>query len=151
MSGIATGQVVVGDLIGEGSSQENAVVGETPNLAARLQARAVKNTVVIGPGTHSLAGQRFEYRDLGSQSLKGIAESVHAWQVLAPVSGKSRFEISQRVGLTPLVGREHEVALLLDRWGQAKEGDGQVVLLSGEPGIGKSRITEILPGAYRHR
>ncbi|MFQ5551968.1 MAG: AAA family ATPase, partial [Gemmatimonadales bacterium] len=142
--GIATGPVVVGDLIGEGASQESAVVGETPNLAARLQALAARNTVVIGPGTHELAAGQFESDDLGDQVLKGIAEPVHAWRIIAPVTAESRFEAAHRVGLTPLVGREHEIGLLLERWEQAKEGDGQVVLLSGEPGLGKSRLVQAL-------
>ena len=142
--GVTTGPVVVGDIIGEGASQESAVVGETPNLAARLQTLAASNTVVIGPGTHDLAGGRFEYEDLGTQELKGIAEPVEAWRVIAPTAGESRFEALHKGGLTPLVGREHEIGLLLDRWEQAKEGDGQVVLLSGEPGIGKSHLTQAL-------
>ena len=142
--GIATGPVVVGDQIGEGSSQESAVVGETPNLAARLQGIAANNNIVVGPGTHELARERFAYDELGMQSLKGIAEPVPAWRVIGPASAESRFEAGHRTGLTPLVGREHEIGLLLDRWTQAKDGDGQVVLLSGEPGIGKSRITETL-------
>ena len=142
--GIATGPVVVGDLIGEGASQESAVVGETPNLAARLQGLAAKNSVVIAPGTRNLAGERFEFDDLGMLSLKGITEPLNAWRVVAPLVMESRFEAMQRTGLTPLVGREHEIGLLLDRWEQAKDGDGQVVLLSGEAGIGKSRITETL-------
>ena len=142
--GIATGPVVVGDLVGEGASQESAVVGETPNLAARLQGLAEKNTVVVSPGTYDLMGRQFEYADLGSRSLKGFAEPVNAWRVIAPVAAESRFEITRLAGLTPLVGREHEIGLLLERWEQAKEGDGQVVLLSGEAGIGKSRITEAL-------
>ncbi len=142
--GIATGAVVVGDLIGEGASQESAVVGETPNLAARLQTLASRNAVVVGPGTHELATGRFEYHDLGTQELKGIARPVHAWRVIALAAAESRFEAAHRKGLTPLVGREHEIGLLIERWEQAKEGDGQVVLLSGEAGIGKSRITETL-------
>ena len=142
--GIATGPVVVGDIIGEGASQESAVVGETPNLAARLQALATPNTVVVGSGTRQLAKGRFEYDDLGTQELKGIAEPVRAWRVIAPATAESRFEAAHRTGLTPLVGREHEIGLLLERWEQAKEGDGQVILLSGEAGIGKSRITETL-------
>jgi class 3 adenylate cyclase/tetratricopeptide (TPR) repeat protein len=142
--GIATGPVVVGDLIGEGASQESAVVGETPNLAARLQALAAPNTVLIDPGAHTLAAGHFEYEDLGTHELKGIAEPVHAWRVAAPAAAESRFEASHMTGFTPLVGREHEVGLLLDRWEQVKEGDGQVVLLSGEAGIGKSRLAEAL-------
>ena len=142
--GIATGLVVVGDLIGEGASQESAVVGETPNLAARLQALASLNTVVIPSATHELAAGSFEYDDLGTHALKGISEPVHAWRVIAPSTAESRFEASHRTGLTPLVGRAHEIGLLLERWQQAKEGDGELVLLSGEAGIGKSRITETL-------
>ncbi len=142
--GIATGPVVVGDLIGEGASQESAVVGETPNLAARLQALAAPNTVLIDSGAHALAAGHFEYEDLGTHELKGIAEPVHAWRVTAPAAAESRFEALHITGFTPLVGREHEVGLLLDRWEQVKEGDGQVVLLSGEAGIGKSRLTQAL-------
>ena len=140
--GIATGLVVVGDLIGEGASQESAVVGETPNLAARLQGFAEKNTVVISPGTHELASARFEYEDLGAPRLKGIVDAVHARRVIAPMVTESRFEATHRAGLTPLVGREHEIALLLERWARAEEGEGQVVALCGEPGIGKSRLIE---------
>ena len=142
--GIATGSVVVGDLIGESASQERAVVGETPNLAARLQGLAARNSVVIGPGTYDLIGESFDCVDLGANPLKGIAEPVQAWKVIAPAVTESRFAAARRAELTPLVGREHEVGLLLDRWEQAKEGDGQVVLLAGEPGIGKSRITKAL-------
>ncbi len=142
--GMATGQVVVGDIVGEGAAQESTVVGETPNLAARLQALAEPNTVVIGRGTYELAAGRFDYQDLGVHDLKGIEAPVPAWRVVAPASVASRFEALHRSGFTPLVGREHEIGLLLERWEQAKDGDGQVVLLSGEAGIGKSRITETL-------
>jgi class 3 adenylate cyclase/predicted ATPase len=142
--GIETGLVVVGDLIGEGASQESAVVGETPNLAARLQGLAAPNTVVIGPGAYELAAGRFEYQDLGSKKVKGISEPVRAWRVMALAVAESRFEASHKGRLAPLIGREHEIGLLLDRWQQAKEGDGQVVLLSGESGIGKSHIAQTL-------
>jgi class 3 adenylate cyclase/tetratricopeptide (TPR) repeat protein len=142
--GIATGPVVVGDLIGEGASQENAVVGDTPNLAARLQALCTPNTIVVSPGTHELASGRFEYESLGNHELKGISDAVHAWRVVASASTESRFEAAHRAGYTPLVGRENEINLLLERWQQAKDGDGQIILLSGEAGIGKSRITETL-------
>jgi class 3 adenylate cyclase/predicted ATPase len=142
--GIATGLVVVGDLIGEGSAQEQSVVGETPNLAARLQALAAPDTVVIAPGTRRLIGDLFEYRDLGAVELKGIAESVPAWQVLRPSVVASRFEALRGSALTQLVGRDEEIELLLRRWARAKAGDGQVVLISGEPGIGKSRLTAAL-------
>ena len=139
--GIATGLVVVGDLIGEGSAQEQSVVGETPNLAARLQTLAEPDAVVIAAGTRRLVGDLFDYRDLGAVEVKGIAEPVPAWQVLRPSVVASRFEALRGSALTPLVGRDEEIELLLRRWARAKTGDGQVVLLSGEPGIGKSRIT----------
>jgi len=139
--GIATGLVVVGDLIGEGSAQEQSVVGETPNLAARLQASAEPGAVVIAAGTRRLVGDLFEYRDLGAVEVKGIAGPVPAWQVLRPSAVSSRFEALRGSALTRLVGRNEEIELLLRRWVRAKTGDGQVVLVSGEPGIGKSRIT----------
>ena len=139
--GIATGLVVVGDLIGEGSAQEQSVVGETPNLAARLQALAEPDTVVIAASTRRLVGDLFEYRDLGAVEVKGIAAPVSAWQVLRPSAVTSRFEALHGSALTPLVGRNEEIDLLLRRWARAQAGDGQVVLISGEPGIGKSRIT----------
>ncbi len=142
--GIATGAVVVGDLIGEAASQESAVVGETPNLAARLQSLASRNAVVIGPGTQALVTGRFEYENLGDYQLKGIAERTQAWRVIASAAADSRFAAAHQSDLTPMVGREHEIGLLLERWEQAKEGDGQVVLLCGDAGIGKSRITETL-------
>jgi class 3 adenylate cyclase/predicted ATPase len=139
--GIATGLVVVGDLIGEGSAQEQSVVGETPNLAARLQALAEPEAVVIAAGTRRLVGDLFEYRDLGAVEVKGIAAPVPAWQALRPSVVESRFEALRGSALTRLVGRDEEIELLLRRWARAKAGDGQVVLISGEPGIGKSRIT----------
>ena len=139
--GIATGLVVVGDLIGSGASQEQAIVGETPNLAARLQGVAEPNSVVIAESTRKLVGNLFELADLGSKDLKGIAGPVRAWAALRPASVESRFKGLHADGLTELVGREEELELLLRRWSRAKSGDGQVVLLSGEAGIGKSRIT----------
>jgi class 3 adenylate cyclase/predicted ATPase len=142
--GIATGLVIVGDLIGEGSAQEQSVVGETPNLAARLQALAEPDAVVIAPGTRRLVGDLFEYRDLGAVEVKGLAGPVPAWQVLRPSAVASRFEALRGSALTPLVGRDEEIELLLRRWARAKVGDGQVVLVSGEPGIGKSRIVAAL-------
>jgi class 3 adenylate cyclase/tetratricopeptide (TPR) repeat protein len=142
--GIATGLVVVGDLIGEGSAQEQSVVGETPNLAARLQALAEPETVVIAAATRRLVGDLFEYRDLGAVEVKGIAGPVPTWQVLRPSDVASRFEALRGSALTPLVGRDEEIDLLLRRWRRAKAGEGQVVLISGEPGIGKSRITAAL-------
>jgi predicted ATPase/class 3 adenylate cyclase len=139
--GIATGLVVVGDLIGAGSAQEQSVVGETPNLAARLQALADPGAVVIAAGTRRLVGDLFEFRDLGAVEVKGIAAPVSAWRVLRPSTVASRFEALRGSALTPLIGRDEEIDLLLRRWARAKAGDGQVVLISGEPGIGKSRIT----------
>ncbi len=139
--GIATGLVIVGDLIGHGAAQEQTVVGETPNLAARLQALAEPETVVIAAGTRRLIGNLFEYRDLGTVEVKGIAAPVPAWQVLRPSAVASRFEALHGSALAPLIGRDEEIDLLLRRWARAKVGDGQVVLISGEAGIGKSRIT----------
>ena len=142
--GIATGLVVVGDLIGSGSAQEQAIVGETPNLAARLQGVAEPNSVVVAESTRKLVGNLFELEDLGSKDLKGIAEPVRGWAALRPASVESRFDAFHATGLTELVGREEELELLLRRWSKAKGGQGQVVLLSGEPGIGKSRLTAAL-------
>ena len=138
------GLVVVGDLIGSGAAQEQAVVGETPNLAARLQGIAEPNTVVIAESTRKLLGNLFELQDLGAKDLKGIGGPVRAWAVLRPASVESRFEALHASGLTELVGREEELELLLRRWSKAKTGEGQVVLLSGEAGIGKSRLTAAL-------
>ena len=142
--GIATGLVVVGDLIGSAAAQEHSIVGETPNLAARLQGLAEPNMVVIAESTRRLLGNIFELQDLGARELKGIAGSVHVWAALRPSSVESRFEALHASGLTALVGREEECELLLRRWAKAKNGEGQVVLLSGEAGIGKSRITAAL-------
>ena len=143
--GIATGLVVVGDLIGSGASQEQAIVGETPNLAARLQGIAEPNSVVIAESTRKLVGNLFELEDLGAKDLKGIAGPVRAWAALRPDHrSKAASTLSTRAALTELVGREEELELLLRRWSKAKTGEGQVVLLSGEPGIGKSRLTAAL-------
>ena len=142
--GIATGLVVVGDLIGSGASQEQAIVGETPNLAARLQGVAEPNSVVIAESTRKLVGNLFELEDLGPQELKGISGAVRAWAALRPASVESRFEALHASGLTELVGREEEVEILLRRWSKAKTGEGQVALLCGEAGIGKSRLTAAL-------
>jgi class 3 adenylate cyclase len=142
--GIATGRVVVGDLIGEGAAQEEAVVGETPNLAARLQALAGPDSVVIAPGTRHLLGSLFELADLGAHALKGLSEPVRAWQVVGAGVSESRFDALRGRLLIPLVGREEELHLLLSRWRRAADGEGQVVLLSGEAGIGKSRLVQAL-------
>jgi class 3 adenylate cyclase/predicted ATPase len=142
--GIATGLVVVGDLIGSGEAQERGIVGETPNLAARLQGIAEPNSVVIAESTRRLVGSLFELEDLGAKNLKGVEGLVRAWAAVRPASVESRFEALHASGLTELVGREEELDLLLRRWSKAKTGQGQVVLLSGEPGIGKSRLTAAL-------
>ena len=142
--GIATGLVVVGDLIGAGASQEQAIVGETPNLAARLQGVAEPNSVVIAESTRKLLGNLFELGGLGPQELKGVSGPAKAWVALRPASIESRFEALHASRLTELVGREEELDLLMRRWSKAKTGEGQVALLSGEPGIGKSRLTAAL-------
>jgi class 3 adenylate cyclase/predicted ATPase len=141
--GIATGLVVV-DLIGSGEAQEHGMLGDTPNLAARLQEIAEPNMVVIAEGTRRLLGDLFELQDLGAKSLKGMARPVRAWAALRIGSAESRFEAMHTTGLTALIGREEEFDLLLRRWATAKTGEGQVVLLSGEAGIGKSRLTASL-------
>jgi class 3 adenylate cyclase/tetratricopeptide (TPR) repeat protein len=141
--GIATGLVVVGDLIGVGAAQERGVVGETPNLAARLQALARPGTLVVAESTRRQIGALFELEDLGPQPLAGFADPLRAWRVLGESGILSRFE-ALRSDATPLVGRDEELDLLQRRWRQAGAGEGQVVLLSGEPGIGKSRLTAVL-------
>ena len=141
--GIATGLVVVGDLIGEGSAREQTVVGETPNLAARLQAVAAPASLVIAAGTRQQIGELFDLEDLGPQQLVGFAAPQRAWRVLRESAEVSRFE-ALRSGTTPLVGRDEEVEVLSRRWQRAKTGEGRVVLISGEPGIGKSRLTAAL-------
>ena len=142
--GIATGLVVVGDLIGGGAAEEQAVFGETPNLGARLQALAEPNSVVIAMSTRALIGERFDCADLGAHTLKGFAEPVHAWRVLAPRRVGSRFEAAQPVGVSPLVGRKEHLARLLWLWQEANQHRGRAVLLGGEAGIGKSRVVEAL-------
>jgi hypothetical protein len=142
--GIATGLVVVGDLIGSGAAQEQAVVGETPNLAARFQGIAEPNTVVVAESTRNLLGNLFDLEDLGAKDLKGIAQPVRAWAALRPSSAEGRFEALHGGGLTELVGRDEELELLMRRCSKAKTGEGQVVLLAGEAGIGKSRLTAAL-------
>ncbi|RWA97374.1 AAA family ATPase [Mesorhizobium sp.] len=142
--GVGTGQVVVGDLITAGEGQERGVVGETPNLAARLQALAEPDAVVIGPQTRQLVGDLFEYRDLGAVEMKGFPEPIHPYQVVRESAVESRFEALHGTTPTPLVGRDEEVDLLQRHWHRAKSGEGRVVLLSGEPGIGKSRLTVTL-------
>ena len=142
--GLATGLVVVGELVGAGEAQERNVVGETPNLAARLQSAAAPNTVVVAATTRRLAGELFEYAAIEPAKLKGFEEPISAWRVLRERTVASRFEAFRAATQTPLVGREEEIELLRRRWQQIKEGEGRVVLLAGEPGIGKSRLTAAL-------
>jgi class 3 adenylate cyclase/predicted ATPase len=142
--GIATGLVVVGDLITSDDAQERGIVGETPNLAARLQGVAEPNMVVIADSTRRLLGNLFELADLGPKDLKGIADPTRAWAALRASSAEGRFEALRGSNLSPLLGREEEIDLLLRRWERVKAGDGQIVLVSGEPGIGKSRLTAAL-------
>ncbi|WP_035484528.1 AAA family ATPase [Geminicoccus roseus] len=145
--GIATGLVVVGDLIGEGAAREQAVVGETPNLAARLQGVAGPGRVLVAGTTRRLLGGLFALEPLAVGPLKGFGGEVEAFRVLGEDRVEDRFEALRGTDRAPLVGRDHELALLLDRWERAREGEGQVVMLCGEPGIGKSRLVS----ALRHR
>ena len=140
--GIATGLVVVGDLSGEGALSEHAVVGDTPNIAARLQALVEPGMVVVAASTRRLLGELFRLRDLGEHQVKGIAEPVAAWTVEGLSASESRFEAARLAGLTDLVGREAEIDFLLERQRSAWKGEGQIVLISGEPGIGKSHLAE---------
>jgi class 3 adenylate cyclase len=142
--GVTTGPVVVGDIIGEGAAQEAAVVGETPNLAARLQGVAQPNQLVIGPVTRQLVGELFELEDCGTRELKGISEPVGVWRVVCEREVESRFEAKRIAGGPPLVGRQEELGLLVRSWEAIKECHGQVVLIQGEAGIGKSRLLEAL-------
>jgi class 3 adenylate cyclase/predicted ATPase len=139
--GIATGLVVVGELIGEGSAQERVAVGETLNLAARIQAAASPDSLLVGELTHRLAGVAFQYEDLGPRELKGIPGTARLWRVTGESGTSGRFDSRAAKGLTPLVGRAEEIGLLRRRWNHAKEGDGQLVLLSAPAGFGKSRLT----------
>ena len=142
--GVTTGTVVVGDIIGEGAAEEAAVVGETPNLAARLQGIAQPNQIVIGPVTRHLVGELFELEDRGTHELKGISEPVSVWRVVSEREVESRFQARRVGGGLPLVGRQEELGLLARSWEASKEGHGQVVLIQGEAGIGKSRLLEAL-------
>jgi predicted ATPase/class 3 adenylate cyclase len=142
--GIATGLVVAGEPMGTHPSEDSGIIGETPNLAARLQALAAPNSVVIAGGTHRLLGDRFVCEDLGTPELKGFARTVRVWRAVQPNETLSRFQAAHRADLTPLVGREEELEVLTQRWERARTGKGQVVLLAGEPGIGKSRIAQAL-------
>src|SRR5712692_8060536 len=141
--GIHTGLVVVGEM-GDGDKRELLALGETPNIAARVQGEAEPNTVVISTATYRLVQGLFECHDLGPRTLKGLSTPLSLYRVVGESAAQSRFEVAVRTGLTPLVGRDLEVGLLRERWAQAKGGDGQVVLLSGEAGIGKSRLVQAL-------
>jgi class 3 adenylate cyclase len=142
--GISTGEVVAGDLVGERSAEQQAVIGETPNRAFRLQALAEPGSVVIGQRTRALVGRLFDYADLGAHTIKGFSEPIQVSRVLGPSAVADRFAALRAGQLTPLVGREHEIALLLERWEQARQGEAHVVLLTGESGIGKSRVVQTL-------
>ena len=142
--GIATGTVVVGDIVGEGASREAAITGDTPNLAARLQETTAPDTVVIAETTHALAGAMFDLEDLGNHDLKGFDEPVRVWSVSGARRTESRFDATRADRLTEIIGRDEELEMLLRRWRRAKAGEGQVALISGEPGIGKSRLVREL-------
>ncbi len=142
--GLATGLVVIGDLVGAGVAREHAIVGETPNLAARLQALAEPNAILISQATHHLVGRQFECESLGERALKGFAQPVRVWRVLREAAVESRFAASQSAGLNPLIGRGEEMRQLLARWNLTRGGKGQVVIIQGEGGIGKSRMVDAL-------
>jgi len=148
--GIHTGLVVAGEMGTADQPEPLAIVGETPNIAARLQEKAEPNSVVISPTTCRLVSGLFECEELGPQPLKGISTPLIVYQVMRESAAQSRFEAAVQKGLTPLVGRAEELALLQRRWEQAKAGEGQVVLLSGEPGIGKSRLVQELKEQLAH-
>ena len=142
--GIATGLVVVGELIGEGPSREEAVVGETPNLAARLQAIATPGAVIIADGTRQLLGKMFELEVLGPTLLKGFSHPVSTFRVAGEGFARSRFEARRFGRLAPMVGRDQELALVLECWRRAITGEGRAVVLVGETGIGKSRLVRAI-------
>jgi hypothetical protein len=142
--GVATGRVVVGDIIGERASQEAAVAREAPNLAARLQSIAAPNQVIVSNATYEIAGDLFECSDIGEQALKGFGVPVSAWRVDAAPKIESRFEAMRKKSMAPFVGRVEEIEILTRRRQRACFGAGQAVLISGEPGIGKSRIIDAL-------
>lgn len=142
--GIATGVVVIGDIIGSGAAREHSIVGETPNLAARLQTLAEPNSILVSQSTHHLLGRQFDYQSLGERTIKGFAKPVKVWRVLREAAVASRFASGHAARAGPFIGRVQEIGLLLDRWQLAKEGEGQVIFLSGEAGMGKSRIVDAL-------
>src|SRR5205823_10852707 len=140
--GIATGPVIVGDQIGEGTASETAVVGETPNLAARLQALAQPNQIVVSAATRAMLGDHFDLEDLGVYELKGFTEPVPAWRVLSARDVESRFAATRTGSWATLVGRQEAMGLLSRAWDGSSHGRGQVVLIQGEAGVGKSRLVE---------
>ena len=142
--GIASGVVLVGDSIAAGGAAEQAVLGETPNLAARLQAASPRNAVIIAEGTRALVANLFDFKTIGPLALKGIGSAVPAWQVTAAHDDTSRFRATRDPTSTSFIGREAELSLVLDRWAMAVAGDGQSLFLSGEPGLGKSRLCETM-------
>jgi class 3 adenylate cyclase/tetratricopeptide (TPR) repeat protein len=142
--GISTGVVVIGELVGTGSAREHSIAGETPNLAARLQALAQPDAIIIGPRTHRLLGERFEYESLGEHVLKGFTTAVPIWRVLREAAAETRFAATRAAARGAFVGRKQESALLLERWQSAIQGRGQAVVISGEPGMGKSRLADAL-------
>ena len=146
--GICSGRVVVGQTGGPGGWME--AVGETPNIAARLQAFAAPNTLLVSESTQRLASRAFDFQDIGTQELKGVTKPLQIYRVLSAKQRTSRFEAAHASSLTPLIGRSAELALLLDRWEKAKEGDGQIVLLSGLPGVGKSRLIHELKSSIQN-
>ena len=145
--GIATGLVVVGEIVGRGAAQERAIVGETPNLAARLQALAAPDTILVSEATQNLLGGLFELESTGEHELKGFARAVPVWRVVGEAVVESRFAASRAGRNLPMVGRAHEMGLMLDRWRLARGGEGQIVTVIGEAGIGKSRAIEALRAA----
>ena len=145
--GIATGLVVVGEIVGSGAAQERAIVGETPNLAARLQALAAPDTILVSEATQNLLGGLFELESTGEHELKGFARAVPVWRVVGEAVVESRFAASRAGRDLPMVGRAHEMGLMLDRWRLARGGEGQIVTVIGEAGIGKSRAIEALRAA----
>ncbi len=142
--GIATGIVMIGDMVGAGSAREHSIAGDTPNLAARLQAMAGPNDILIGPRTYQLLGRRFEYESLGERTLKGFAAPVPVWRVLREAAAETRFAATRAATRGAFVGRREESSLLLDRWRRATQGQGQAILISGEAGMGKSRLADML-------
>jgi class 3 adenylate cyclase/predicted ATPase len=148
--GVCSGPVVVGEIVNSTASWSMDAVGETPNIAARLQTLAATNTVLISESTRRLVSAAFDLQDFGLQELKGVTEPIHVYRVLAAKNAASRFEAAHAGSLTPLVGRSSELSLVLDRWEKVKEGDGQVILLSGIPGVGKSRLLHELKSHIQH-